>query len=279
MAMGGGSGLIIILIIILTQCLGGGQFGDLGGLAGELAPPEQAEQESGPVPTINPAEDPDAALQEKMNAVYTDLDALWTEIFAEAGQPDAYSPPPFVLFEGSTQSACGGATEAVGPHYCPLDQTIFVDFSFFTALREQFGARGDFAPDYVIAHEFGHHIQNLLGIADQVRQLQQQNPDRANDLSIAMELQADCFAGVWASTLYVGEDSPQGEIIELDQGEVNEAIEAAAAVGDDRIQEQATGMVNPEQWTHGSSEQRMQWFTQGYEAGDPSSCDTFSALG
>src|SRR5690606_8196966 len=207
-------------------------------------------------------------------------DLMWQDIFQTAGRTD-YQSPTFVYFDGFTESGCGGADERLGPHYCPLDQTIYLEFGFFTQLREQFGARGDLAPAYVVSHEFGHHIQTVLGISEQVRSLQQQNPNQANDLSIAMELQADCFAGVWLSTVSI--DPSGGEVdegfIELDPGELSEALEAAAAVGDDRIQAQSTGQVNPDTWTHGSAEQRMEWLQRGIDSGDPGQCDTFSQLG
>lgn len=268
---GGGLGLgVVLMILILNFCVGG----DLGDLAGELVPAEPAPR--APITTLAPENDPDAQLREYMEAVYADNDLLWDDLFTQAGRDD-YQSPGFVFFEGFTESGCGGADERVGPHYCPLDETMYLDFSFFTQLRDQFGARGDLAPAYVISHEFGHHIQTLLGISEQVRALQQQNPNQANDLSIAMELQADCFAGVWLSTVSV--DPTGGPVdegfIELDPGELSEAIEAAEAVGDDRIQAQATGMVNPESWTHGSAEQRAEWLQRGIDSGDPGQCDTF----
>jgi uncharacterized protein len=275
---GGGLGLGgLLLILVLNFCVGGG-LGDLGGLAGELAPADIPSQT--PLTTMAPSADPDSELKEYMSAVYTDNDLMWEDIFRTAGRTD-YQSPTFVYFDGFTDSACGGADERVGPHYCPLDQTIYLEFGFFTQLREQFGARGDLAPAYVVSHEFGHHIQTLIGISDQVRALQQENPNQANDLSIAMELQADCFAGVWLSTISV--DPSGGPVdegfIELDPGELSEALEAAAAVGDDRIQAQSTGMVNPDTWTHGSAAERMEWLQRGIDTGDPGRCDTFSELG
>ena len=276
---GGGLGLGgLLLILFLNLCMCGG-LGDLGGMAGEVVPADEPASDT-PLTTISPADDPDAQLREYMEAVYADNDLLWQDIFAQAGRSD-YQAPGFVFFDGFAESGCGGADERIGPHYCPLDQTMYLDFSFFTQLREQFGARGDLAPAYVISHEFGHHIQTVLGVSEQVRSLQQQNPGQANQLSVAMELQADCFAGVWLSTVSV--DPSGGEVdegfIELDPGEIGEAIEAAEAVGDDRVQASATGMVNPEQWTHGSAEQRAQWLQQGVDSGDPGQCDTFSELG
>lgn len=272
---GGGIGIgALVIFLVLNFCMGGG-LGDLGGMVGGLAPPEA--QPAPPVGgSIPPEEDPQAALVEYMEAVYVDNDIMWQDVFAGAGRDD-YQPPRFIFFEGFTESGCGGADERMGPHYCPLDQSMYLDLGFFNQLRDQFGARGDLAPAYVIAHEFGHHIQTLLGISEQVRALQQQDPGSANDLSIAMELQADCFAGVWLSTVRADttEEVEQG-YIEIDPGELSEALEAAAAVGDDRIQAQATGMVNPESWTHGSAEQRATWLQRGIDSGDPSQCDTFN---
>lgn len=272
---GGGLGIgALLLILFLNMCMGGG-MGDLGGMAGGLVPAEETGPGT-PLTTISPESDPDAQLKEYMSAVYADNDVLWEGIFAEAGRTD-YRAPTFVFFDGFTNSACGGADEAIGPHYCPLDETIYVDFGFFTQLRDQFGATGDLAPAYVISHEFGHHIQTVLGVSEQVRNLQQQNPGQANQLSVGMELQADCFAGVWLSTVDVGQ-LDEG-FIAIDPGEMAEAIEAAEAVGDDRIQKQATGMVNPESWTHGSAAQRAEWLQVGADTGDPGQCDAFSQIG
>lgn len=250
-------------------------MGGLGGLVGDLTPVTLAVDDR-PIETIPREEDPQAELVEYMEAVYVDNDLMWQSVFDQSGLE--YRPPRFVFFEGFTESACGGADERVGPHYCPLDQTIYLDFSFFAQLRDQFGAQGDLAPAYVVSHEFGHHIQTVLGISEQVRALQQEDPGQANALSIAMELQADCFAGTWLSTVRVDEtETVEGQgAIEIDPGEITEALEAAAAVGDDRIQAQATGMVNPETWTHGSAEQRAQWLQRGFDSGDPGQCDTFS---
>lgn len=181
----------------------------------------------------------------------------WQDIFAKNNQ--TYNPPTLVLFRSATRSGCGTATSQVGPHYCPTDQTIYLDETFFEELRNRFGAKGgDVAEAYVIAHEVGHHIQNELGILDNAR---------GSDSSINVELQADCFAGLWANSI-----RDEGVFL---PGEIDEAMDAAAAVGDDRIQEKVTGQINPETWTHGSSEQRVSWFTRGFENGTLSSCETF----
>ncbi len=202
-----------------------------------------------------------------MRSVLGSTETTWTDIFAAAGE--TYPPAPLVLFTDSTSSACGGATSAVGPHYCPLDQTVYIDLDFFAELERRFGGGGgDFAEAYVIAHEVGHHVQNILGIMDEVRSLQRQDPGRANDYSVSLELQADCLAGVWANAIFA-----RGNVLE--PGDIEEALDAAAAVGDDRIQEATSGQINPERWTHGSSRQRVEWFSAGYASGDPAGCNTF----
>ena len=191
---------------------------------------------------------------------------MWTKVFAENGRE--YERAELVLFEGSTSSDCGGATEAIGPHYCPPDSNIYLDLDFFRELRRRFGAPGDFAQAYVLAHEVAHHVQNLLGINSEVHRASREDPDSANELSIRLELQADCFAGVWGYTIF--------ERDLLESGDLEEGLDAAAAIGDDRIQEQSTGRIDKESWTHGSSAQRVKWFRTGFETGDPDACDTFT---
>jgi predicted metalloprotease len=168
-------------------------------------------------------------------------------------------------------TGCGVASSATGPFYCPADRRVYLDLAFFRELRERFGAPGDFAQAYVIAHEFGHHVQNVLGINEQVRRAQQSDPQRANQYSVALELQADCFAGAWAR------DASDRDLFDTPD-EVEEALDAASAVGDDTIQQTTTGRVDPESWTHGSSAQRVQWFRRGYSTGDPQQCTTFSEV-
>ena len=188
---------------------------------------------------------------------------IWRQVFSKSDQ--VYTEPTLVLFRDATTSACGGATSQIGPHYCPVDQTIYIDETFFDVLQQQFGAQGgDVAEAYVIAHEVGHHVQQQLGITRQTQQQQQANPEQANQISIQVELQADCLAGIWANSI--------SHLNVLGPNEINEAIDAAAAVGDDRIQQKAQGRTNPETWTHGSSEQRVEWFTKGYNTGDPGQC-------
>jgi predicted metalloprotease len=174
-----------------------------------------------------------------------------------------------VLFRDGVQSACGFAEAATGPFYCPGDEKVYIDLGFYDELSSRFGAPGDFAQAYVLAHEIGHHVQRTLGIEGQVRQAQQARPGAANQYSVLLELQADCFAGIW------GHSTARRDI--LDPGDLEEGLGAAAAVGDDRIQGSARGRVNPETFTHGSSQQRMEWFQRGFQSGQPSACDTFAA--
>ena len=193
--------------------------------------------------------------------VIDDLQATWAKILP------GYQPTKLVLFRGAIQSGCGSAQAAMGPFYCPVDEKVYIDLAFYEELRRRFGAPGDFAQAYVIAHEVGHHVQKLLGIEQEVRRAQRARPGAANALSVRLELQADCLAGVW------GHSTARRDILE--RGDVEEGLNAAAAIGDDRIQRQTTGEVQPEGFTHGSSEQRVAWFRRGLEAGDPNGCDTF----
>jgi predicted metalloprotease len=258
----GGVGGLGIIGVLLAMFLGGGGGTDFGSLLGGLTGSEQA------VPAQDlPAEQPTDDAGEFVAAILGTTETYWEGVFTESGR--TYEPARLVLFRGSTQSGCGGASSQHGPHYCPLDSTIYVDLAFFAELQSRFGAQGgDFAEAYVIAHEVGHHVQNLLGISTGVRNAQQQDPANANELSVSLELQADCLAGNWANSIF-----QRGNVLE--PGDVQEGLDAAAAVGDDRIQASTQGRVNPEAWTHGSSEQRVRWFTTGYETGDPNACDTF----
>lgn len=267
--MGGGGILAVIVALVFGSGLLGGGGGAPGGLnvddlMGALQQPASADQPQ--QQTDDTVVDPDADLALFMGGVLDDVQNTWTEIFAGSGQ--TYPAATLVLFTGREASGCGTATSAIGPHYCPLDQNIYIDLDFYGELARRFRAEGDFAQAYVLAHEVAHHVQNVTGIMDEVRRLQQQYPDDANEFSIRLELQADCLAGVWAYTAY--------ERDLLERGDLEEGLTAAAAVGDDRIQAQANGMVNPETWTHGSSEQRVEWFRVGFDSGDPNQCDTFS---
>lgn len=207
--------------------------------------------------------------QQFVAAVLGSTEDIWGEIFPEA-IGSRYQPTTLVMFSGMTRSACGTAKSATGPFYCPGDRKVYLDTSFFDELSRRFGAPGDFAPAYVIAHEVGHHIQTVLGISEQVRRLQMQNPRLKNEYSVRQELQADCLAGVWAH--YADKKYNL-----LEQGDIQEAMRAANAIGDDRLQKQAQGYAVPDSFTHGSSAQRQRWLARGVETGDIIQCDTFNA--
>jgi len=197
--------------------------------------------------------------------VLDDAQNTWTQIFRESGIE--YRETKLVLFRDSIRSACGFASSATGPFYCPGDQKVYIDLGFYQDLRNRFGASGDFAQAYVLAHEIGHHVQNLLGIERKLRQAQRSQPGRANQLSVQMELQADCFAGIW------GNSTARRDLLEA--GDIEEGLNAAAAIGDDRIQKMSAGYINPDAFTHGSSVQRVEWFKRGLKDGNPELCDTF----
>jgi len=253
---GGGLGLVAIVVLVL---LNSGVFG--GGLDVRNVP-----NLGGGAPGSGDPE-ADGKLVDFMSFVLDDAQGFWSDTFQEADR--TYERAELVIFTGATNSGCGGATSDIGPHYCPADQRIYLDLDFFKELRNRFGAPGDFAQAYVLAHEIAHHVQNELGISDDVHRSQQNDREQANELSVRLELQADCFAGVWAFTTY--------ERSLLESGDLEEGLDAAAAIGDDRIQRETTGRIDRESWTHGSSEQRVRWFKNGYEDGDPNACDTFSA--
>jgi uncharacterized protein len=200
-------------------------------------------------------------------AVLGETEDVWTQLFRSSGR--TYQPPKLVLFSGATSSECGYAQGAMGPFYCPVDQKVYLDYSFFQDLDSRFGASGDFAQAYVIAHEIGHHVQTLLGVSQRVQGMRQQANEReSNALSVRLELQADCLAGIWAN-------HAQSARKILEAGDLEEAIGAASAVGDDRIQQRTRGYVVPDSFTHGSSEQRVRWFRRGFESGSANACDTF----
>jgi len=204
-----------------------------------------------------------------VSVVLADTEDTWQRIFAEGGA--SYVEPKLVLFSGQVQSACGFAQAAMGPFYCPGDQKVYIDLSFYEDLKNKLGAPGDFAQAYVIAHEVGHHVQKLLGISDKVHQMRGQlSEGEYNQLSVRLELQADCFSGIWTNRANEARQI-------LERGDIEEALNAASMIGDDRLQQQARGYVTPDSFTHGSSEQRVRWFKKGLESGDLQSCDTFSA--
>jgi predicted metalloprotease len=205
-----------------------------------------------------------------VNAVMKDVQDTWTQLLA-----GRYQRTRAVLFRDSVDSACGFAQAATGPFYCPQDGRVYLDLGFFDELKNRFGAPGDFAQAYVLAHEVGHHVQKLLGIEDRVRAAQRGYAGSSNAASVAMELQADCFAGVWGHTASQPGRAAAGRV-ELEQGDVEEGLNAAAAIGDDRLQKMSTGHVMPERFTHGSSAQRVEWFRRGLTTGSPDACDTFA---
>ncbi|MEM1249146.1 MAG: neutral zinc metallopeptidase [Acidobacteriota bacterium] len=249
----------LLLVLVLSFLTGNDPLQLLEAIGGEQASTQGVPRE---VPSAAPQDE----LGEFAGVVLAETEDLWNELFRQMGRN--YREPTLVLFSQAVNSACGFNTAAVGPFYCPADSKVYLDLSFFDELSRQFGAAGDFAQAYVIAHEVGHHVQNLLGISTQVRQMQQRTSQRqANQLSVRMELQADCFAGVWGRYAY---DKKL-----LDPGDLEEAMRAAAAIGDDTIQLRQRGMVVPESWTHGSSQQRQDWLRRGLESGDPQACETF----
>ena len=259
--VGGGIGGIVLLIIIIVvlNLAGGGGSVPSGGLTG--AP-------GGAIASLDPK---DNELQ-FINAVTVDVQTFWGDQFSAAGE--SYPETVTVLFTDQTQSGCGVASSATGPFYCPNDQKVYLDTAFFDELSNRFGAPGAFAQAYVLAHEFGHHVQDALGTMDRVAAQQHSDPSSANPLSIRLELQADCYAGVWAHSVWTSPD--QANVESITDQDVRDAINAAEAVGDDRIQEQATGTIDKETWTHGSAEERSTWFTRGFKGGTADSCDTFA---
>ncbi len=203
-----------------------------------------------------------------VSVVLADTEDTWTNLFRQMGQN--YVEPKLVIFSGAVQSACGSANSAVGPFYCPRDQKVYIDLKFYQDLKYKYNAPGDFAQAYVVAHEVGHHVQNLMGISKKVQTLQRQvSRTEANQLSVRLELQADCFAGVWANHA-----NKARQILEA--GDVDEALNAASSIGDDRLQSQSTGQIVPDSFTHGSSAQRVRWFKQGIQTGEPEQCNTFA---
>jgi predicted metalloprotease len=250
----------IIFVIVVSWLTGANPIQLLGLLSSvqQMAPPPDVRQAPAERPS---ADDPQ---RQFVSVVLADTEDVWNEVLS-----GRYREPTLVLFEGHVESACGLTSAAVGPFYCSGDEKVYLDLSFFRELSQRFGAPGDFARAYVVAHEVGHHVQNLLGVSDRVSRLERRARSReeANALSIRLELQADCFAGVFG----------YHDRKYLDPGDVEEGLRAAAAIGDDMIQRQAQGYVAPESWTHGSSQMRVRWLRRGLEQGDPEACDTFGA--
>lgn len=265
---GGGGGIgggrlgigTIVLVLVASYFLGI----DPSTLLGFVSQSPLQTQQSAPAHSP-PADD---AMAQFVSKILADTEDTWHSEFRSLGKE--YQEPKLVLFTGSTPTACGTGDAAMGPFYCPLDRKVYIDLAFYRDLKERFRAPGEFAEAYVIAHEVGHHVQHLLGISDKVRAAQQRAGSKAqvNALSVRLELQADCFAGVWGNRA----DSMRNL---LEPGEIEQALTAAAAIGDDRLQKQTRGYAVPETFTHGSSQQRVQWFKRGMESGDPKQCNTF----
>lgn len=276
-AGGGLAGLIALVLALLFggNITGGGTSTDAGpgidiNTPGGFGNGGQVPTDSGPSGL-----DPEADTVELMQFVMADTQDVWSAYFDQVGLQ--YQFTKMVIFDDEVRTGCGTATAAVGPFYCPApnDQQVYIDLGFFDELASpRFGAAGDFAQAYVVAHEVGHHIQSITGLSGQVRQAQDQNPGSKNQLSVLQELQADCFAGVWGYSANQRTDDRGRPIIQV--GDIEEGLAAAQAVGDDRIQSQAGMSVDPHTWTHGSAQQRQGWFTKGLTTGDPEKCDTYS---
>jgi uncharacterized protein len=268
---GGHIGIGGFLILLVLSFIFKRDFLSLAGVGGGAGNRTQVGQTYPPQnPVRNQARDQsEEPLVQFISFVLDDTQKTWQQILSQQGVP--YRHAKLVLFRDSIDSACGMAQSASGPFYCPGDEKVYIDLAFYDELKRRFGVPGEFAQAYVLAHEIGHHIQKLTGIEQKVRIAQQRNPAARNQLSVALELQADCFAGVW------GHSTDQRKL--LDPGEVKEGLAAAAAVGDDRLQRMSTGRVNPESFTHGSSQQRMDWFQKGFTTGDMRECNTFAQRG
>jgi predicted metalloprotease len=272
LAIGGGTGIVGIVIFVLFQLLGGGgsttapQLGT--GSANSTGQQESSEE-------LNTRCNSDGALDKytdcRLIKVYDIADNTWSDEFKRRGT--AYHAPKLAFFDSSASTACGQASSDVGPFYCPGDEEIYLDLNFLDQLQSQLGAQGEFAQAYILAHEYGHHLQTLLGTESKVRAAQEKRPNDTNKYSIALELQADCYAGAWSK---LADQESSG--IKLTTDNIAEAQKAAQAVGDDRIQEQSQGKVDQESWTHGSAADRKKWFTTGATSGDLDSCDTFGSL-
>ena len=255
-ALPGGLGLVGVLVFVAIQLLGGGQgFGVPTAFEDGTTAPEEAQG-------IPAGQDPERDFFDFSSYVFDSAQTMWGRTL------DGYRPAKMVVYRRGVDTGCGSASSSVGPFYCPADERVYIDLSFYRDMQRELQAAGDFAWAYVIAHEVGHHVQIVTGTSDEVRRLQQEEPGEANALSVRLELQADCYAGVWAYSIFEAGD--------VEEGDLEEAIRASEAVGDDRLQKRARGSVDPDSFTHGSSAQRAKWFRTGQSAGEPAACDTFA---
>jgi predicted metalloprotease len=262
-ALPGGAGIVGVIVFIAVQLLSGGG-GSAFGVDNQFGEAPQAPSAGGR--GIPAAQDPERDLKDFSSYVFSNSLDTWEKLFGQEGQQ--FERAKLVLYRGAVRTGCGDGSSAAGPFYCPADERVYLDLSFYGDMERELGASGDFAWAYVIAHEVGHHVQQELGTSDEVARLRRDQPDQANALSVRLELQADCYAGVWAHSIFAAGD--------LEEGDVAEAVRASAAVGDDRLQQRSTGQVDPDSFTHGSSEQRADWFNRGRTGGEPADCDTFS---
>jgi predicted metalloprotease len=266
---GGGLGIVGLILYLIFNGLSGGTgttTQDPGSSGNGAVSAQQLAQECRTGADANRRDDC------RIVGYANSIQNYWTRAFQQNGR--TYRPATLVLFSGGVRTGCGNATSAVGPFYCPADRRVYIDLGFFNELRTKFGARGGpFAQAYVVAHEYGHHVQNLLGATQRAEQLGNQGQ---NSGSVRLELQADCYAGVWANNAERTTDAQGRALLDISDQDISNGLDAAAAVGDDRIQEKAQGRVDPESWTHGSAEQRQTWFREGYSSGNPTSCNTFS---
>jgi uncharacterized protein len=264
MRRAGGIGIGTVLIALIASYFLGIDPRSLLGVAESV----QGQPQSSPSRPVDPANDPDAALASEMRKVLKKTEVTWSQLFTQMG--GTYAQPELVAFSGSTPTACGAGQAAMGPFYCPGDQKVYLDMNFFREMERRFKAGGDFARAYVIAHEIGHHVQNQMGITGKTDAMRDRvSKVEYNKISVRVELQADCFAGVWAH--HSNKAKPF-----LDPNDVDEALRAANAIGDDALQRQAQGMVVPDSFTHGTSQQRVKWFRTGFETGNLKACDTFA---
>jgi predicted metalloprotease len=275
----GGLGLVGIIAFFIIASLmgfdpmailsGGSSTGSGSGEVGDILSGQSRYEQPATTGTGDAATE--AELKDFVSVILASTEDVWSKVFSQGGSD--YREPVLVLFSGATQSACGYADAAMGPFYCPPDEKVYIDLDFYRDLRSRFEAPGDFAQAYVIAHEVGHHVQNLLGIDKKVRAATaHMNKADANALSVRVELQADCFAGIWAHQIEADDEN-----LRLEPGDIEEGLNAASAIGDDRLQKEATGRIVPDSFTHGSSAQRVRWFQRGLDTGDMEACDTFNA--